>query len=449
MVEIKDIVDRDSFEAWLIDQPQEVYVWIVWRAAMRVLPFCWQWLASSDDAHEQDKTILPILWFLLTTIVERKISTAEVSTANRAARQVVIKDKFFNNIRVSSDDDIAIISADNAIQIVGDVALTIISGQVPHTKQIAATHAADSSSYSSDWALTDRVGKEIWNSYRADCEAITSVGDLERLSLWVEGVNPIADDWAQLKAQLLTASPSLSEETARGVAAVDWSFWVKWYDDELAGNPPNWKMLERIALIDPAEWDKGAERVNNELIPEILKDFPTMDEPVADDRSVATNTIETIRQSIARNRAVVPAQLQGLIAIITAEMERLRSINVMDDIEAKNRDRQLAIFQNLADGIEALEVAVPLNRPPTAEDAEKIDGLLTVYANEFRKWPRDNANDMVDSTVRVALVGMTAGLAVTFGAPILAGVAIGGIAFGGKKLAGAAKSLKDSVNGGS
>ncbi|MEM8554106.1 MAG: hypothetical protein AAGF71_04685 [Pseudomonadota bacterium] len=77
------------------------------------------------------------------------------------------------------------------------------------------------------------------------------------------------------------------------------------------------------------------------------------------------------------------------------------------------------------------------------DQSEEMAGLLTVYADEFQKWPRENAVDMVDGTCRTVLVGLTAGLFSAFGAPVLAGVAVGGVVFGGKRLADIKAAAKE------
>ncbi|MGC1429997.1 MAG: hypothetical protein WA822_15515, partial [Albidovulum sp.] len=45
----------------------------------------------------------------------------------------------------------------------------------------------------------------------------------------------------------------------RGTA---WEFWIKWYEDLLAGGEPDWALLEKIALIPDDIWQQGSEAVN-------------------------------------------------------------------------------------------------------------------------------------------------------------------------------------------
>ena len=164
MVEIKDIVDRESLEGWLEGQPKEVSVWIARRAAMRVLPFYWEWTVTSKAAREGDLTALPFLRFYLISEVARKMPTSEITARAAAARAAA-----------------------------------------------------------------------VWTSICADCKAIAEGDDLDGLELWAAGDNPLVGVWTQVKVKLLVHSSSRSEETARGSAQVDWSFWTKWYVSVLAG----------------------------------------------------------------------------------------------------------------------------------------------------------------------------------------------------------------------
>lgn len=45
----------------------------------------------------------------------------------------------------------------------------------------------------------------------------------------------------------------------------EWSFWREWYQGFLDGNPMNWELQRRVALIDNAIWKAGPEAVAEEI----------------------------------------------------------------------------------------------------------------------------------------------------------------------------------------
>jgi hypothetical protein len=75
--------------------------------------------------------------------------------------------------------------------------------------------------------------------------------------LWSDE-NPLDQDWHSLREKLRAADTP----DKRGA---DWSFWIKWYDDILAGNPQNWKMLHEIATTPDIDWDASSREVNDKI----------------------------------------------------------------------------------------------------------------------------------------------------------------------------------------
>ncbi len=45
----------------------------------------------------------------------------------------------------------------------------------------------------------------------------------------------------------------------------DWTFWREWYQGFLDGNPLDWELQRRVALIDDAIWETGSEGVAVEI----------------------------------------------------------------------------------------------------------------------------------------------------------------------------------------
>ncbi|TVP74366.1 MAG: hypothetical protein EA339_00540 [Rhodobacteraceae bacterium] len=91
---------------------------------------------------------------------------------------------------------------------------------------------------------------------------------LDRCPLW-EGENPLADLWAQTRPQILAQGDG-------------WRFWVDWYDNALLGRPQDYELLTKIALIDSADWGKGADHVNA-LIAEIRLNHIAESRPLGED----------------------------------------------------------------------------------------------------------------------------------------------------------------------
>lgn len=393
MVEIKGIKDRDSLYRWLQTQPINMSILVSTRAALRFLVHYWEYLLTLEE--RDGVSALPVLFPNL------------ISEVAARSKEQMLPEQLQSAARWADTFAARQLDMDPAAQYSYSFALA--------NQNSAALDASEAA-----------ISIESWEEIRNDCANIAMEKDLVHLPLWQKQDDFAATKWE--KSKLI-----LSHDK------INWSFWIKWYEAALNGEPLNWKMLERIALIPSEDWEQGPKHVNA-LIAEIEAEFASYLAP-----KIYTKSIQ---QAVAQNRDGLAPQIEALSEILAVEIERLRGKNPVDEIEQEEVNRLKSVFEKLHSSIARLGELLPSSGEPTKEGAEEIEGLLKLYAGEFKNWPRENAKDMVDSTVRVALVGMTAGVVTLFGAPALVGVAIGGIAFGGKKLAGVAKALKDSSSGG-
>jgi len=237
MGEDVDIRDRKSLEACLKDQPREVAVWIAARAAARVLPVWWQAVLTEDWALDRDLTALPELRALLISVVCVEKPTVDMKAAATAAAPLpAVADfsTYFDETTLTAE---AISKANSAV--------------VADLDPIDA--AADAATTGTAFAHATNV----WEAVQADANAVQDGTSPDALSLWPKGRGPLEEEWQTIVWQVIN-----SED------AEDWQFWTYWYDALLDGRPMlgdvgrTGEMLEQIALIDPAIWDKGPEAVN-------------------------------------------------------------------------------------------------------------------------------------------------------------------------------------------
>ena len=142
--------------------------------------------------------------------------------------------------------------------------------------------------------------------------------------LW-SNENPLEHDWHNLREKLFAADTP----DQRGA---DWSFWVNWYDDILAGNPQNWDMLHEIATTPDIDWEASSREVND-TINEIVEKFENIksDQDKVDtvsDRPKVSPPPEVdagyVAESLQRHAPALPPALDAISFIIENEIKRLQ-----------------------------------------------------------------------------------------------------------------------------
>jgi len=247
MVDVAEITDRDSLEAWLQDRSREDAVMIAHRAAMRVAPIYWRWVAQRPKG---ELTELPVLRSCLISGVAGTWANREIRSAASSATESILNSggalgSAAESI-LTSDDDLscavaAANSADDALSAAYAASTADSAPSSAHAAAAAGAHAAE--------AAEAAHTAEFWRAVAEDCTALVASALLIELPLWHDARSPIDDISNQVRQGWSKRGPG-------------WNFWINWYDDALAGREPNQRLLTNIALIDPGDWDKGIDHVN-------------------------------------------------------------------------------------------------------------------------------------------------------------------------------------------
>ncbi|MFV1877053.1 hypothetical protein [Nioella sp.] len=222
MVEIADIRDEESLKAWLEDKPRELAVLLAHRAAARVMPIYWSWVA--DPSNEGELTDI-IAWRILpTTRAFAMFAILDVATT-------VDTSELRPQYPVSRAITAAAIAA---------LAATTIANAT-----IAATAVAT--------AAAVVPAPDFWDEVRRDATNYLDTNIRAPLSLWHNGIPPeITGAWeAAALSRLIEAGDT------------GWQFWIEWYEAQLSGADQNWEMLKEIVLIPDEDWKQGAAHVNS------------------------------------------------------------------------------------------------------------------------------------------------------------------------------------------
>ncbi|MCC5966022.1 MAG: hypothetical protein JJU24_07780 [Natronohydrobacter sp.] len=316
MREVSEIRDADSLKAWLEALPQDTEaerdearrwaVAIAHRAAMRVLPWFWEW-SLGENARKRALTALPILQPSLIAAITVVCSTLEIKAAAKAAA--------FRNARAAD----TALDAPNAAAATGaaDAAFGVRAAAALDNTYVARS-AANAAARA---AATAHAAGAIWELIRRDCAVLINGAALERRPLW-DGDNPFASLWAEIRPRILAQSDG-------------WRFWVDWYDNALHGRPQDYDLLTKIALIDPKDWDEGADHVNA-LIANIIRDHePAQKNPSDKAAEIAADRL--IRAAIGNFTFDAMAEVMRIVPF-AEDIRFMRDADalkrVMDDVGA-------------------------------------------------------------------------------------------------------------------
>ena len=258
--------------------------------------------------------------------------------------------------------------------------------------------------------------------------------------------NPLEHDWHNLSEKLLASDTP----DKRGA---DWSFWVKWYDIILAGNPQNWKMLHETAIAFDINWKACARKVNDR-INGIVEKFENvkLDQDKVDTLSERQKVSPPskvdggyVAESLQRHAPALPSSLDAISFIIENEIKRLQAKNYQDDSEAAESKRLINVFMSILRATQEMSAHVPVDRKVEKEDTEAAKTLIRVYHEEFSSLARTSAPDVVDGTCRMGLVAGATGILAMCGAPVMVAAGIAGLAYGGSRLKDVVKTVKDAL----
>lgn len=222
------IKDRKSFEAWLKARPEEVRrregIVLAHRSALRVFPI-WGRSLEAAWASNRKLTALPLLRSLLTSGVAAHSPNPLIRVSAAIA--------------VSSLDAIAAEVADHA---------AAYACEASDAARAADTHAAAAAAARAAAAAhaAALAADYVWEQVRDDARLILAGDDLFQAPLWSIPQPP----WFH---QFDTETRAIWRNDPPGT----WDFWLDWWDQLRIGQPLDWALQEKVALIPDEVWKAG------------------------------------------------------------------------------------------------------------------------------------------------------------------------------------------------
>jgi hypothetical protein len=255
------VKNDEEFRVWLEGQPQEICTAIAYRAAMRALPLAALWrdrgeigsrfalaafrtslisgVAAGEPAHDVKAAVYDAAGAADAAASAGHAANAAANAVTRAVARTADAATYAAGVaaaraaRTAAD---ATNAADSAVD-AADAAASAVARAAARTPVARAARAvARDAASAAAYADTDLTSDAIM------CSAI---------AVPLEVLDAI-EAHAVGKTDILRAGGP-------------WTFWAKWYDRAMAGDPLPWDLQEQIALIPNEIWEAGPEAVAEEI----------------------------------------------------------------------------------------------------------------------------------------------------------------------------------------
>ncbi|MBA4610374.1 hypothetical protein H1W37_01815 [Stappia taiwanensis] len=250
--------DKKEFEAWLRTQPVEVSVVLAARSALRALLFLTRnldWRMRSGDTF-----VLPLFravnvaWSFgvfgdqkaLGAAADRALyAFARAAPACADKKGVAVVDRVCAYLAVARASFFRTAAGKTFFAGASFTGAAFASADKTAIYKSAAAASNAAAAYS---AIARALSRD-----RARLTTGLSASRLYIMPLWPDGMpGDLAADWQSLKAHLLSRNE-------------DWDIWTDWYEDRLAGRPPEAKLDRARIMLPDGLWKQGAKAVNAEL----------------------------------------------------------------------------------------------------------------------------------------------------------------------------------------
>ena len=182
--------------------------------------------------------------------------------------------------------------------------------------------------------------------------------------------------------------------------AVDWSFWIEWYERVLAGE--NWHPEELVPILNnitAADWEQGPGHINPKFDAVQARyqaegEFSKGPAPEVETTG-KSEAVSRTKAAMIRHRSTLPPTFDDILDYAAQEVANLQKSNwnSRSDEEQAFVKRQIEVIKTIHLAVAGLRDLVPTGETMADADAVRAHGLLQQIVGRLKAWPSLQGQD--------------------------------------------------------